>query len=98
MYFYPSSSSSNNVARIEYPAAFPVDGEYQLRVQAADISQNESGDIDFIINFRVINKSTITEVMNWPNPFSTRTHFVFTLTGSVIPDYFKIHYDNNRNC
>ncbi len=90
MYFYPSSSSSNNVARIEYPAVFPVDGEYQLRVQATDVSQNESGDIDFIINFRVINKSTITEVMNWPNPFSTRTHFVFTLTGSVIPDYFKI--------
>ena len=24
------------------------------------------------------------------NPFSTKTHFVFTLTGSVVPDYFKI--------
>jgi hypothetical protein len=90
MYFYPSSSSSNNVARIEYPAFFPIDGIYKLRVQAADISQNESGDVDYIIHFKVINKSTITEVMNWPNPFSTRTHFVFTLTGSVIPDYFKI--------
>lgn len=90
MYFYPASSSSNNSARIEFPAVFPADGNYLLRVQASDISQNESGDVDFIINFRVINKSTITEVMNWPNPFSTRTHFVFTLTGSVIPDYFKI--------
>jgi hypothetical protein len=90
MYFYPSSSSSNNMARIEFPAVLPVDGEYKLRVQASDMSQNESGDIDFIINFRVINKSTITEVMNWPNPFSSRTHFVFTLTGSVVPDYFKI--------
>ena len=28
--------------------------------------------------------------MNYPNPFTTRTQFVFTLTGSVIPDYFKI--------
>ena len=90
MYFYPSSSSSNNVARIEFPAAFPVDGEYKLRVQAADMSQNESGDIDFIINFKIVNRSTITEVMNWPNPFSTRTHFVFVLTGSMVPDYFKI--------
>ena len=28
--------------------------------------------------------------MNYPNPFSTSTHFVFTITGSVIPTYFKI--------
>ncbi len=90
MFFYPAGSTSNNAARIEFPANFPVDGEYLLRVQATDMSQNESGDIDYIIHFKVINKSTITEVMNWPNPFSTRTHFVFTLTGSVIPDYFKI--------
>ncbi len=90
MFFYPASSSSNNLARVEFSAVFPEDGMYKLRVQASDISQNESGDVDYIINFRVINKSTITEIMNWPNPFSTRTHFVFTLTGSVIPDYFKI--------
>jgi len=90
MYFYPAGSSGNNTARIEFPAEFPVDGIYKLRVQASDRSQNESGDIDYIINFRIINKSTITEVMNWPNPFSTRTHFVFTLTGAVVPDYLKI--------
>jgi flagellar hook assembly protein FlgD len=28
--------------------------------------------------------------MNYPNPFSTRTHFVFTLTGNELPDYMKI--------
>jgi flagellar hook assembly protein FlgD len=38
----------------------------------------------------VLNKSTITDVMNWPNPFSTATHFVFTLTGSEMPTFFKI--------
>jgi flagellar hook assembly protein FlgD len=38
----------------------------------------------------VINKSTITEVLNYPNPFSTSTRFVFTLTGSEIPETFKI--------
>jgi flagellar hook assembly protein FlgD len=38
----------------------------------------------------VVNKSTITNVLNYPNPFSTRTHFVFTLTGSEIPDDFRI--------
>ena len=90
MRFYPATSSSNNTCRIEYPAEFPIDGDYKLMVQARDKSKNESGDMDYIINFEVVNKSTITEVMNWPNPFSTRTHFVFTLTGSQIPDYFKI--------
>ena len=28
--------------------------------------------------------------MNWPNPFTTKTHFVFTLTGSQVPDYMLI--------
>jgi len=63
---------------------------YELDVFAKDKSGNHSGDIDYKISFEVINKSTITEVMNWPNPFSTATHFVFKLTGSEVPTYFKI--------
>ncbi len=38
----------------------------------------------------MVTKSTITEVMNYPNPFSTSTRFVFTLTGSEVPDNFKV--------
>lgn len=29
-------------------------------------------------------------MMNYPNPFSTSTRFVFTLTGSKVPDEIKI--------
>jgi flagellar hook assembly protein FlgD len=29
-------------------------------------------------------------VMNYPNPFTTSTRFVFTLTGSQVPDVFTI--------
>ncbi|MFH0866294.1 MAG: C25 family cysteine peptidase [Bacteroidota bacterium] len=90
MKFYPASSSSDNKCRIEYNADFPEDGTYKLIVQAEDISKNNSGNMDYEIEFEVINKSTITQVMNWPNPFSTATHFVFTLTGSELPTYFKI--------
>ncbi|MPM11050.1 hypothetical protein SDC9_57388 [bioreactor metagenome] len=90
MRFYPPSSSINNTARIEYPAGSFPDGIYKLVVQARDKSGNESGSIDYSISFEVINKPAITDVLNWPNPFSTRTHFVFTLTGSEIPEYFKI--------
>src|SRR5690606_23551170 len=31
-----------------------------------------------------------TNVMNYPNPFTTSTRFVFTLTGSEIPEVFTI--------
>jgi len=90
MHFYPASSTQNNTARIEYPASNLSDGKYMLMVQARDKTGNESGSIDYQINFEVINTPAITDVLNWPNPFSTQTHFVFTLTGSEVPDYFKI--------
>ena len=32
----------------------------------------------------------ITEVLNYPNPFSTSTKFVFTITGNEVPQTFKI--------
>ena len=38
------------------------------------------------IDFEVIHESMITQLMNYPNPFSTSTRFVFTLTGDQIPD------------
>lgn len=80
----------DNKAKIVYNPTFASDGKYSLRVQARDASNNESGQLDYKIGFEIYNKATITEVMNWPNPFTTKTHFVFTLTGSQIPDYFKI--------
>ena len=32
----------------------------------------------------------ISNVLNYPNPFTTQTRFVFTLTGSRVPEFFKI--------
>ena len=87
--FIPATGSENKCT-IEYEPEFTKDGIYKLLVQAKDKSQNASGDIDYEIEFEVVTASTITEVMNYPNPFTTRTQFVFTLTGSEIPDYFNI--------
>jgi hypothetical protein len=89
MQFYPGESPDNK-ARIEFPGDFPIDGTYELIVQSYDRSHNASGEQFYRISFEVINKSMITEIMNWPNPFSTNTHFVFTLTGSESPTFFKI--------
>ncbi|MFT6747131.1 MAG: hypothetical protein ACJAZ2_001479 [Glaciecola sp.] len=93
-YTFIAGEAPKNKARIEFQGDFPKDGIYKLKVMSQDRSSNISGKgdglFDFTINFEVINKSSITQVLNWPNPFSTSTQFVFTLTGSVIPDQFMI--------
>ncbi|NNC86562.1 MAG: hypothetical protein HKN75_10820 [Bacteroidia bacterium] len=80
----------NNSFQMELEPHLSLDGIYTLSVEASDRSGNLSGTKNYEISFEVINKSTITEVLNYPNPFSTSTKFVFTLTGSQIPEYFKI--------
>lgn len=80
----------NNSFRIDYHPHLQEDGIYELAVEAKDETGNLSGVFDYKIQFEVINKSTITEVVNYPNPFSTSTRFVFMLTGSEVPTEFKI--------
>lgn len=66
------------------------DGIYTLRVQGEDAVGNRAAEQPHSINFEVINESTVTNVYPYPNPFSTSTRFVFTLTGEDIPDEMKI--------
>ena len=87
--FIPGSTSANK-ARLSYRPRFEQDGMYEFVVRAKDRSSNASGAVQYSIRFEVVNRSTITQVVNYPNPFSTRTHFVFTLTGSVVPEDFRI--------
>lgn len=84
------ASLPKNSFRIEYRPELMVDGTYELTVQATDETGNQSGLRDYKIQFEVINRSTITEVVNYPNPFSTSTRFVFVLTGSEVPTDFRI--------
>lgn len=65
-------------------------GDYKLIVQAQDESGNLSGNNDISVNFRVIETQSVSNVLNYPNPFSTSTQFIFTLTGNEIPDIFSI--------
>ncbi len=90
--FIPASGTEHNrnEAVIEYRPTFEQDGIYYLFVNGKDKSGNIAGTDDYKISFEVINKSTITNVLNYPNPFSTSTAFVFTLTGAEIPSQFKI--------
>ena len=89
MQFIPADGP-DNVSRILYRPVFELDGRYTLVVQATDVSENISGDNDYRVSFEVINKPTITEVLNYPNPFTTSTRFVFTITGREPPTYMKV--------
>lgn len=86
--FIPASGN-NNKCKIEYKPILE-DGTYTLRVKARDRSLNASGDNDYSISFRVINKASISQILNYPNPFSTSTRFVFILTGSEVPENIDI--------
>jgi hypothetical protein len=80
----------NNSCKINYKPILAQDGLYSLDVKATDRSSNASGQVDYKIQYEVINKPMITEVLNYPNPFSTSTKFVFTITGSEVPQTLKI--------
>lgn len=66
------------------------DGIYTLRVQSTDAAGNAAGASPYEISFEVINETTLTRLYPYPNPFSTSMRFIFTLTGSRIPDEFTI--------
>lgn len=80
------ANESNLKFKIIYNADFEEEGEYELMVQGTDNSGNLSGNLEYRVKFDVILASTITHMMNYPNPFSTSTRFVFTLTGNQPPD------------
>lgn len=80
------AEQQNKKFKIIYPAGFQQNGKYKLLVQGSDRSGNLSGDLQYSVSFEVIRESSITQMMNYPNPFSTSTRFVFTLTGTEVPD------------
>ncbi len=86
---FTSAGESEDV-EINYQPGPLDDGIYGLRVQVEDGSGNEAGAEPFEITFEVINESSVTHFYPYPNPFSTSCRFVFTLTGSEIPDQIKI--------
>ena len=85
--FYPSNGGNRNLASVEFRPNFTIDGVYSLYVAAADASGNASGNVNYVVStqnygydykvsFEVITKSMISNVLNYPNPFSKATRFV----------------------
>ncbi len=90
--YVPASNTNlgrNNEARLIYKPTLS-DGTYEIRAQGIDRSNNDAGKYDYRIKFKVDSRPSITNILNYPNPFSTSTQFVFTLTGATIPDQLII--------
>jgi hypothetical protein len=90
--FTPATGAPNasNAASIEFRPFFEQDGEYELIITGKDMSNNSAGTMSYRVNFQIINKAMISNMLNYPNPFTTSTAFVFTLTGSEVPQNIKI--------
>jgi hypothetical protein len=92
MRFIPANlASGENTASIDFMPFFPIDGNnYELVVSGKDVNGNKAGNIEYRVRFSVINKPMISNLLNYPNPFTTSTAFVFTLTGSELPQNMRI--------
>lgn len=88
--FIPASNSQTNTAVVQFNPTLFEDGEYELIIKAKDRSNNQAGPQQYRVLFVVSNKPAISNVFNYPNPFTTSTAFVFTLTGSVVPQNIRI--------
>ena len=87
---FVSAQNEENKARLFFRPENLEDGMYELEVQSYDKNGNASGVARFKTTFEVVNRSTITNILNYPNPFSTSTRFVYTLTGNTLPEVFKL--------
>lgn len=90
--FHAANQSPNteNSASIDFKPFLSEDGDYELIITGKDKSDNSAGGVAYRVNFKVINKPMISNMLNYPNPFTTSTAFVFTLTGSQVPQNIRI--------
>ncbi|MBS1749091.1 MAG: hypothetical protein JST63_04260 [Bacteroidetes bacterium] len=85
-----SSNKGDNTAVVDFNPSFLDDGDYELLVSGKDKSGNSAGITSYKVSFKIINKPMISNMFNYPNPFTTSTAFVFTLTGSEVPQNLRI--------
>ena len=66
------------------------DGDHTLEILAKDASGNFFDSTSSRSLFSVYNEFDLTQVFNYPNPFTNDTYFTFLLRGAELPDEVKI--------
>jgi hypothetical protein len=87
--FTPAKDSSNNEAIINFLPNLTEDGTYQLIVTGGGANSGAQN-LSYTVSFQVYNKPMISDLFNYPNPFTSSTAFVFTITGSEVPQNIRI--------
>jgi hypothetical protein len=93
--FTPAASSADNTATVDFTPSLtkqynPQGDVYELIATGRNAYGNTAGNIQFEVAFTVISKAMISNMLNYPNPFTTSTAFVFTITGSQVPQNIRI--------
>ncbi len=80
--FFVYDTDSYKNGKLEYTLPALTSGSHQLKITCWDNLNNSS---EHFVNFRTVtaDELMITEVVNFPNPFSDRTHFTFQLISPV---------------
>ncbi len=85
-----AAAGKENKARVEYRPKDLASGVYTLKVQSRDASKNLAGTMEYQVEFNVVREQAVTHFYPYPNPFTSSMRFVFTLTGTEIPDEIRI--------
>ena len=83
-------TAEDNTADIYFTPELDEDGTYTIEIMGRDRSSNLAGRGVYQKQFEVINRVAISNVLPYPNPFTTQTRFVYTLTGNTPPSEFRI--------
>jgi hypothetical protein len=74
--YYLADQDSYNSGTVRYPLQNLTTGSHTLKVRAWDINNNPSeASIDFVV--KTDEKLELANVLNYPNPFTTKTAFLF---------------------
>jgi hypothetical protein len=102
--FYEAESGSYQEGTVKFPLPKLEDGLHTLKIRVWDVFNNVS---EYILEFKVVKKEELElkHVLNYPNPFTTRTSFwfehnrpsedlqvtirVMTITGKVVKTIAK---------
>ena len=87
-----NAANQSNIAKVIFTPTLTQSGTYRLYIRSRDRSSNNfaSNNKAYQIDFEIDTKPAISNMLNYPNPFTTSTQFVFTLTGSSIPQNLRI--------
>ncbi len=88
--FIPASDSDKNQAVLEFTPQFSQDGIYKLVANAQDNNGNQAGALNYEIEFEIITANQLSRLLPYPNPFTTQTRFVYTMTGAEPPSQFLL--------